>query len=64
MFGLGPQLGYIIPISEYAQGYLNVKAYQEFEAENRASAWNVWVTFALSPKAPTPPPTTGPPVRK
>src|SRR5215813_4996044 len=64
VFGIGPQLGYIIPISEFAQGYLNLKAYKEFDAEHRASGWNAWVTFAISPTAPTPPPTAMPVVRK
>ena len=33
------------------QGYLNLKAYKEFDAENRADGWNVWLTFVLSPAA-------------
>jgi hypothetical protein len=44
------------------QGYLNLKAYGEFAAENPPSGWNAWVTFAISP--PAPPPTTKPIVRK
>jgi hypothetical protein len=51
VFGIGPQLGYIIPLGEHYQGYFNVKGYKEFEAEHRASGWNVWVTFAISPAA-------------
>jgi hypothetical protein len=31
------------------QGYLNVKAYREFLAQNRPEGWNAWVTFAISP---------------
>jgi hypothetical protein len=34
------------------QGYLNLKSYWEFDAERRASGWNTWVTFAISPAAP------------
>jgi hypothetical protein len=40
------------------QGYLNLKGYYEFEAENRPEGWNVWLTLAVSPAAqPAPPPT-------
>jgi hypothetical protein len=34
------------------QGYLNIKGYGEFEAANRPSGWNTWLTFAISPAAP------------
>ena len=27
------------------QGYLNLKGYGEFEAANRPSGWNTWLTF-------------------
>jgi hypothetical protein len=33
------------------QGYLNLKAYWEFAAQNRPDGWNAWVTFSLSPPA-------------
>jgi hypothetical protein len=46
--GFGPQVGYIIPMGD-VQGYLNVKAYREFLAQNRPEGWNAWVTFAISP---------------
>jgi hypothetical protein len=36
------------------QGYLNIKGYGEFAAENRPSGWNAWVTFSISPAAPPP----------
>jgi hypothetical protein len=36
------------------QGFLGVKGYKEFAAENRPEGWNVWVSFALSPRAPEP----------
>jgi hypothetical protein len=52
VIGIGPQLGYIFPIGGM-QGYLNVKAYGEFDAANRPSGWNTWLTFAISPEAPT-----------
>ena len=33
------------------QGYVNVKAYKEFAAQNRPEGWNAWLTFAISPSA-------------
>jgi hypothetical protein len=57
VFGVGPQIGYIIPLG-HLQGYLNLKGYKEFEAEHRPEGWNVWLTFVISPAAPSaaPPP--------
>ena len=52
--GIGPQFGYIFPISKDWQGYVNVKAYGEFEHANRPDGWNAWVTFVLSPAEQTP----------
>ena len=51
--GVGPQVGFIFPVGEM-QGYLNFKGYKEFAAENRPDGWNTWVTFVISPAAPTP----------
>lgn len=53
VFGVGPQVGYIFPVGGM-QGYLNLKGYWEFEAENRPEGWNIWLTFAVSPAAPPP----------
>ena len=50
--GIGPQVGYIFPISKEWQGYINVKGYGEFAAQNRPDGWNAWLTFAISPAAP------------
>ena len=50
VLGIGPQIGYLFPVFDM-QGYLNLKGYCEFDAENRPSGWNVWVTFAISPAA-------------
>ena len=50
--GIGPQIGYIVPLTEHHQGYFNLKGYKEFAEEHRAAGWNVWLTFAVSPKAP------------
>jgi hypothetical protein len=54
--GVGPQIGYIFPISKDLQGYLNLKGYGEFAAQNRPDGWNAWLTFAISPAAPGQPP--------
>jgi hypothetical protein len=50
--GIGPQIGFIIPLSKEYQGYLNVKGYKDFAAENRAEGWTAWVTFAISSAPP------------
>jgi hypothetical protein len=54
VIGIGPQIGFIFPVGNM-QGYLNVKGYKEFDEEHRAAGWNGWVTFAISPPAPSPP---------
>jgi hypothetical protein len=48
VFGIGPQIGYLFPAGNM-QGYLNLKGYREFGAENRPEGWNAWVTLAFSP---------------
>jgi hypothetical protein len=50
--GIGPQIGYLFPVGDM-QGYLNLKGYKEFEASNRPDGWNLWLTFAISPAAPS-----------
>jgi len=52
VLGVGPQIGYIFPIGNM-QGYLNLKGYGEFDAANRPSGWNTWLTFSISPAAPS-----------
>ena len=54
VFGVGPQVGFIIPMNTTTQGYLNIKGYKEFDNANRPDGWNVWVTFVLSPAQQTP----------
>jgi hypothetical protein len=57
--GIGPQFGYIFPVAGM-QGYLNLKAYGEFDGHDRPSGWNTWLTLSLSPAPPaadkSPPP--------
>lgn len=53
VFGIGPQVGYLFPVGGM-QGYINLKGYYEFGAENRPQGWNAWLTLAISPAAPTP----------
>jgi hypothetical protein len=53
--GVGPQIGFIFPVGGM-QGYLNLKGYKEFAAENRPEGWNAWVTFSISAAAAPPPP--------
>jgi hypothetical protein len=50
VFGLGPQIGHIMPLGDL-QGYFNLKGYKEFGAEHRPEGWNVWLTFVISPAA-------------
>jgi len=52
--GIGPQIGYIFPMGDKLQGYLNLKGYKEFAAQNRPEGWNTWLTFAISPAAEPP----------
>ena len=54
VIGVGPQIGYLFPVGNM-QGYLNLKGYYEFDAHNRPSGWNTWLTFSISPAAQTPP---------
>ena len=61
VIGVGPQVGYLFPVADM-QGYLNVKGYYEFDAQNRPSGWNAWVTFAISPAEKPKPDTTAKPV--
>jgi hypothetical protein len=63
VLGVGPQVGYIFPLSDKLQGYLNLKAYGEFDAANRPSGWNLWLTFNIS-NAPPPPAPVKPMITK
>jgi len=60
VIGVGPQIGYLFPVAGM-QGYVNLKGYGEFDADNRPHGWNVWLTLSLSPAAP-PAASTSPPI--
>jgi hypothetical protein len=56
VLGVGPQVGYIFPMGDM-KGFLGLRVYGEFDASNRASGWNSWLTFSVSqadPAAATP----------
>jgi hypothetical protein len=52
VLGVGPQVGYIFPVGDM-KGFLGLRVYGEFDASNRASGWNSWLTFSISQAAPT-----------
>jgi hypothetical protein len=58
VLGIGPQFGYVFPLSQGLQGYINLKAYAEFAGSDRPTGWNTWLTFAISPAAAAPPATS------
>jgi hypothetical protein len=49
--GVGPQFGYLFPAGDM-QGYVNLKAYWDYDTENRAHGYSAWLTLAFSPKPP------------
>src|SRR5262249_1860703 len=50
--GIGPQIGFIFPVGDL-QGYLNLKGYKEFAAQNRADGWTPRVPSTIPPAPPT-----------
>jgi hypothetical protein len=52
VLGVGPQIGYLFPVGGM-QGLLSLRGYGEFDSANRPQGWNTWLTFAISPEAPT-----------
>jgi hypothetical protein len=52
VISIGPQVTFLFPVGIW-QGYLNLKGYKEFDAQNRPDGWNAWVTFSISPAAPS-----------
>jgi len=51
VFGVGPQIGYIFQIGDN-HAFLGLKGYGEFDAANRPSGWNTWLTFSISEAVP------------
>lgn len=43
---VGPQLGYLFPVGD-DQGYIGLRAYDEFAAENRPAGWNMWLSVSV-----------------
>ncbi len=58
MFGVGPQMNYIMPLGTTHQAVFGLKGFKEFGAEHRPEGWNVWLTLSISPAVPSPPPVT------
>jgi hypothetical protein len=52
VLGVGPQIGYLFPVGGM-QGLLSLRGYGEFDSSNRPQGWNTWLTFAISPEAPS-----------
>jgi hypothetical protein len=48
VIGIGPQIGFFFPFGDQ-QGYLNFKAFQEYNAHNRLDGWVGYVTFSVQP---------------
>jgi len=61
VIGVGAQLGTLFPVGNM-QGYLNLKGYGEFAHNDRPDGFNLWVTFSLSPAAPTAAQSSPPPI--
>lgn len=51
VLGIGPQIGFMFPLGEHYSGYLNLRAYKDFAAENRPEGYTAWVQFVISPAA-------------
>ena len=59
VIGVGPQVGYIFPLGA-SQGYVNLKAYGEFDAHDRPHGYNAWLTFSITPPTPATPASVSP----
>jgi hypothetical protein len=46
VYGVGPQGGYFFPVGSQ-KGYVNLRGYWEFGAENRPEGWNLYLTLSL-----------------
>jgi hypothetical protein len=51
VLGIGPQIGFMFPLGEHYSGYMNLRAYKDFAAENRPEGYSAWVEFIISPAA-------------
>src|SRR5581483_4979421 len=52
VLGIGPQIGCAFPLGDM-QGFLVLRGHGDFDAANRSPGWSTWLTFAISPAAPT-----------
>ncbi|WP_454621797.1 SphA family protein [Bradyrhizobium cenepequi] len=52
--GIGPEIGFIFPVTQGYEGYLNLRGYKDLSVENRPEGWTTLVTFAISPAPPEP----------
>ena len=52
VIGVGPQIGFIIPMGDHP-GLSEFQRLQGVRPANRPDGWNAWVTFVLSPAAPS-----------
>jgi hypothetical protein len=54
VIGVGPQVTFLFPVAGM-QGAVVAKGYGEFDAHDRPSGYNLWLTFSITPEAPTTP---------
>ena len=54
VIGIGPQVTFLFPVAGM-QGAVVAKGYREFDAQDRPSGYNLWLTFSITPEAPTTP---------
>jgi hypothetical protein len=52
VIGLGPEVGYTMPIDAGLEAYVNLRGYGEFASQDRPTGWNLWLTIGLSPASP------------
>jgi hypothetical protein len=58
VLGIGPQVGFIFPVDTpfgIKQAYLNIRAYGEFDHQNRAQGFDTWLSLTISNPTPAPP---------
>jgi hypothetical protein len=46
VYSVGPQAGFFFPVGG-SKGYVSVRGYWEFGAQNRTEGWNTWLTLSL-----------------